>query len=55
MDIRAILLIGGTGAKEQTSSERFGQVPLACLDVLGMSVEERAVQRLQHFGYRFAA
>ena len=33
MDIRAILLIGGIGAGEQTRPESFGAVPLACLDV----------------------
>ena len=49
MDIRAILLIGGTSAKEAKSSERFGKIPLACLDVLGMSAEERAVRTLAAF------
>jgi hypothetical protein len=50
MDIRAILLIGGIGAGEQTRPESFGAVPLACLDVLGMSPEERVISRLRHFG-----
>jgi len=51
MDIRAILLIGGleeTGNKPR--EERFGDIPLACLDVLGMTVEERVISRLRHFG-----
>lgn len=50
MDLRAILLIGGAAAKEAQATERFGNIPFACLDVLGMSVEERVVQRLRHFG-----
>ena len=50
MDIRAILLIGGLEAAGSTGTERFGDVPLACLDVLGMTVEERMVRRLRHFG-----
>lgn len=48
MDIRAILLIGGAASKD--APERFGNIPFACLDVLGTSVEERVVQRLRHFG-----
>lgn len=50
MDIRAILLIGGSAAQDGSPAERFGNIPLACLDVLGMSVEERIVQRLAHSG-----
>jgi carbonic anhydrase/acetyltransferase-like protein (isoleucine patch superfamily) len=50
MDIRAILLIGGISPKEGEPTERFGNIPFACLDVLGMPVEERVVQRLRHFG-----
>jgi hypothetical protein len=50
MDIRAILLIGGLDAETPAGAERFGSIPLACLDVLGMTVEERLVRRLQHFG-----
>ena len=50
MDIRAILLIGGLDAEIAPVTERFGNIPLACLDVLGMTVEERMVRRLQHFG-----
>jgi len=50
MDIRAILLIGGLDAEEKRGTERFGSIPLACLDVLGVSVEERVMRRLQHFG-----
>jgi carbonic anhydrase/acetyltransferase-like protein (isoleucine patch superfamily) len=50
MDIRAILLIGGLDAETPGSTERFGSIPLACLDVLGITVEERMVRRLQHFG-----
>jgi hypothetical protein len=49
MDIRAILLIGGS-PKVGEATERFGNVPLACIDVLGISVEERAVQRLARSG-----
>ena len=50
MDIRAILLIGGTDAEAAPGAERFGSIPLACLDVLGMTAEERIVRRLQQFG-----
>ena len=50
MDIRAILLIGGISTEDTASAERFGQIPLALLDVLGISVEDRVVERLQHFG-----
>jgi hypothetical protein len=50
MDIRAILLIGGINPKDGEPTERFGNIPFACLDVLGMSVEERVVQRLRHYG-----
>jgi hypothetical protein len=50
MDIRAILLIGGAAANGAHAGERFGTIPLACLDVLGVSVEERVVQRLAHSG-----
>ena len=50
MDIRAIVLIGGARSEGANATERFGEVPFAYLDVLGMSVEERVVQRLQHFG-----
>jgi carbonic anhydrase/acetyltransferase-like protein (isoleucine patch superfamily) len=49
MDIRAIVLIGGNGTDERKPAERFGSIPLACLDVLGMSVEERVVRSLQRF------
>src|ERR1700733_2777355 len=51
MDIRAILLIGGLEeAGNNPRAERFGSIPLACLDVLGMTVEERVISRLRHFG-----
>jgi carbonic anhydrase/acetyltransferase-like protein (isoleucine patch superfamily) len=50
MDIRAILVIGGISPKDGEPTERFGNIPFACLDVLGMSVEERVVQRLRRFG-----
>ena len=50
MDIRAILLIGGLDGEAASRAEHFGNIPLACLDVLGMSVEERIIRRLQHFG-----
>lgn len=49
MDIRAIVLIGGSGSDQGKPSERFENIPLACLDVLGMSVEERVVRSLQRF------
>ena len=49
MDIRAIVLIGGNATGEGKPEERFGNIPLACLDVLGMSVEERVVRSLQRF------
>jgi len=50
MDIRAILLVGGAGTEGGECSERFGQVPFAFLDVLGISVEGRIVRSLQRFG-----
>lgn len=50
MDIRAILLIGGISSGEPVRQESFGEIPLACLDVLGASPEERVVRRLRHFG-----
>jgi NDP-sugar pyrophosphorylase family protein len=46
MDVRAIVIVGG----EDTASERLAGVPLALLDVLGRSVLDRAVDRLQTHG-----
>ena len=48
MDIKAILLVGGNEGIRAT--EMFGGIPLAYLDVLGLPVVERVLQRLQHFG-----
>jgi len=50
MDIRAILLIGGATSVEGLTSESIGGVPIACLDALGLTVAERVLRRLCHFG-----
>lgn len=51
MDVRAILLVGTTDTPPQaTAPEAIAGVPLAYLDVLGMCVLERILQRLHHFG-----
>ncbi len=47
MDVRAILMIGGTKPGQQ---ENFGGIPFACLDVLGRPLVERMLQRLRQFG-----
>lgn len=50
MDIRAILLIGGAADDTVTPTEKLNGVPLAYLDVLGLPVVERVLQRLRRFG-----
>jgi hypothetical protein len=50
MDIRAIVLIGGAASDGAAPAEKMGGVPLACLDVLGLPILERVLQRLRHFG-----
>jgi carbonic anhydrase/acetyltransferase-like protein (isoleucine patch superfamily) len=47
MDVRAILLIGG---KPEASSEHFGGVPLAMLDLLGASLLNRVAHRMHRQG-----
>jgi hypothetical protein len=43
--VRALVLVGG-----QTATERFGEIPLALLDVLGRSVLLRTLDRLRAAG-----
>ncbi len=50
MDIRAIVLIGGAAADGSASAGSVSGVPAAFLDVLGVPVVERVVQRLRRFG-----
>ncbi len=46
MDIKAILMVG----KSKSGQENIGGIPIAYLDVLGASVVERVLQRLERFG-----
>jgi NDP-sugar pyrophosphorylase family protein len=48
MDIRAILLLGAPDSG--TGTEKVSGIPIAYLDVLGLPVLTRVLQRLQHFG-----
>ncbi|MGC2109122.1 MAG: hypothetical protein WA655_06360 [Candidatus Korobacteraceae bacterium] len=52
MDVKAILLIGGreTGETVGARPETVNGIPAACLDVLGLPVLERILQRLHRFG-----
>ena len=52
MDVKAILLVASKGAGEggAAAAETVCGIPIACLDVLGMPVVERVLQRLQRFG-----
>ena len=47
MDVRAILMVGGTQSGQE---ENIGGIPIAYLDVLGLPLVERVLRRLQHFG-----
>jgi hypothetical protein len=47
MDVRAILVVGGTQADQQ---ENIGGIPIAYLDVLGLPLVERVFQRLHQSG-----
>ncbi len=48
MDVKALLLLGGTG--QETELESFGGLPLAMIDVLGESVVQRVINRVQKMG-----
>jgi hypothetical protein len=51
MDVRAILLIGGSSANsDKDSKPTLAGIALGHLDVLGLPVEERILRRLRHFG-----
>jgi carbonic anhydrase/acetyltransferase-like protein (isoleucine patch superfamily) len=50
MDVRAIVLIGGAAGDGPGVAENIAGIPLAYLDVLGVSVIERVQRRLQRFG-----
>lgn len=52
MDVKAILIVGGRNLPQnaEKQSETLAGIPIAFLDVLGMPVLERVVQRLQQFG-----
>jgi hypothetical protein len=50
MDIRAIVLVGGAAGDGAAAAESIGGVPLGDLDVLGLPVLERVLQRLRGFG-----
>ena len=50
MDVRAIVLIGGARGDAAYARESLGEIPLAYLDVLGLSIVERVRRRLQRFG-----
>jgi hypothetical protein len=47
MDVRAILMVGGT---QPSQEENIAGIPIGYLDVLGLPLVERVWQRLQHFG-----
>ncbi len=47
MDIKAILMVGGTRPGQ---AENIGGIPIAYLDVLGVPVVQRVLQRLERFG-----
>jgi carbonic anhydrase/acetyltransferase-like protein (isoleucine patch superfamily) len=51
MDVRAVVIVGGSqnGGSENTH-ERFGGVPIALLDVLGIPVLDRVIDRLHAQG-----
>lgn len=50
MDIRAVVLIGGTSSNDAPTTETMSGVPIADLDVLGLPVVDRVLQRLKRFG-----
>lgn len=50
MDIRAVVLIGGAASDDAPTAETISGVPIADLDVLGLPVVDRVLQRLQRFG-----
>ncbi len=51
MDIKAIVLVAGRPAVNGGApAECIGEIPIAYLDVLGIPILERVLQRLQHFG-----
>jgi NDP-sugar pyrophosphorylase family protein len=51
MDVRALLLIGGSSANSDNDTKAaIAGIPLPHMDVLGLPVEERILRRLRHFG-----
>jgi hypothetical protein len=50
MDIRAVVLIGGAASDDAPTAETISGVPIADLDVLGLPVLDRVLNRLQQFG-----
>jgi len=50
MDIRAVVLIGGAASNDAPTTETINGVPIADLDVLGLPVVDRVLQRLEQFG-----
>jgi len=50
MDIRAGVLIGGAASNDAPTTETINGVPIADLDVLGLPVVDRVLQRLEQFG-----
>lgn len=50
MDVRAVVLIGGASEEVPGSSERVGGIAMAYLDVLGLPVVERVLERLRSYG-----
>ena len=52
MDVRAVILVGG--AREERT-EQLGGVPIGLLDVLGVPILQRVLDRLEKFGISGAA
>ena len=52
MDVRAVILVGG--AREE-GTEQLGGIPIGLLDVLGVPVLQRVLDRLEKFGISGAA
>ncbi len=50
MDIRAVVVIGGVAADAADATERVSGFATAYLDVLGLPVVERALDRLRRYG-----
>ena len=52
MDVRAVILVGG--AREE-GTEQLGGIPIGLLDVLGVPILQRVLDRLEKFGISGAA